>query len=219
MKWIVFLILLVGISVQAKPVKVVVIDTGLKTEYLNKANLCLSGHRSFADGTLNDTLGHGTNVVGLINKYAKNTDYCIVILKYTNSSKNPKNAQNFIRALEYTKTLKPDIINLSTYGPGYIQKERQLILDFLNKDVTIVASAGNGGSNLDLNCNSYPACYDRRIWTIGALGVSKTNTGSIVDAFFPGNLQTAFGITLSGTSQATAIFTGKMIQHLKKDRK
>lgn len=207
------------LPVFGKTLKVAVIDTGIEAEYLNNANLCLSGHKSFVDDTITDYMGHGTNVVGLINTHAKGADYCLIVIKFANRRLATSNATNFIKALEYIKELKPDIVNISVSGPEPITKEKHIIKQLLDRNIKIVVAAGNEERNLNISCKSYPACYDERLWVISAFDISEANTGAIVDAYLTGKEQTAYNITLSGSSQAAAIFTGKLVNTMSKGLK
>lgn len=211
--------LLFSISVQAKPLKVAVIDTGIEAKFLNTSNLCLTGHKSFygIDGveSLEDDIGHGTNVIGLINKYAKNANYCIVVIKFTKQGAPPSDSiPTFKKALLYAESIKPDIINISVSGRGVADGEAAIIKRLLDRGVKIVVAAGNHAANMDKDCNYYPACYDERMWVISSNDLDQTNKGDIVDAYLSGKHKKANGHKMSGSSQSTAIFTGKLIKNL-----
>jgi len=215
MKWI-LLILLFSIPLQAKTYRVAVIDTGLQKKYISEANLCIKGHKSFVKGeTIVDNHGHGTNIVGLIKKNAGNADYCIVIVKYYSTYNPAVNMKNLIKALDYASTIKPDIINLSLGGGGIIVKERLLIRKLLNAGTIINAAAGNEYTNLDNNCNYYPACYDKRINVISAKDFDSANKGHVVSIYVDGKDRSAFGFKMTGTSQSTAVYTGMLIRGMK----
>ena len=48
MKWILIIIFSIfSISSYAKTLKIAVIDTGIKSEFISKAKLCKEGHKSF----------------------------------------------------------------------------------------------------------------------------------------------------------------------------
>ena len=91
-----FLFTIVAFANQKKQLKVAVIDTGLnfQDDRFNR-HLCRSGHKDFTDSGLNDTNGHGSTVVSLIEKYARNANYCFLIYKfYLNSNSGSVNLQN-----------------------------------------------------------------------------------------------------------------------------
>jgi major intracellular serine protease len=211
MKYLLFTLFFTNIA-YSKQLRVAVIDTGIQKAYTKQANLCKSGHKSFAkDKSVVDTHGHGTNIAGLIKNKAGKSKYCIIVIRfYSNGAGDLSKA--FIRSLEYAYILKPDILNLSGGGLFSDKRERLIIKRILDKGIIVNAAAGNESLNLDNNCLYYPACYDKRINVIGAKNVPQSNYGKIVDYTINGKDRKAFGITLSGTSQSTAIFTGLMIK-------
>lgn len=204
------------IQLNAKTIRIAVIDTGLQSKYINKAHLCPNKSTSFTNTKVfTDKNGHGTNVVGLINKNIRNKDYCIIIIKYYNEYNPELNIKNFIKALKYTLTIKPDILNLSLGGTGVIPQEKKLIYKLLDKGIIINAAAGNTQTNLNKSCSFYPACYDKRINVVSSRDFIEANRGKIVDVYINGKNKEAFGITLTGTSQATAIYTGLIVGNIK----
>lgn len=220
MKWISFILILLFTCVsQAKQLRVAVIDTGLDRQYHNQARLCPTGHKIFTtDKTLHDRVGHGTNVTGLITKHAGNSDYCIILIKFF-SKERQNTFYTLIQALGYANKLKPDIISLSGGGKVPSIHEKFIVKHILKNNIKLVVAAGNNGDNLDKNCNYFPACYDKRILVIGALDIRSSNRGNIVDYYVSGKDKVGFGVTMSGTSQATAIFTGKLIRKMSEVKK
>ena len=102
-----------------------VIDTGLKySEYSRNVKLCKFGHKDFTsighyhslpnvvDPVPADEHGHGTNVLGLITKYAEDTNYCIVVLKfYSPSAVGDDFLINEVRAIKYATAIKIKYLN------------------------------------------------------------------------------------------------------------
>lgn len=217
MKRLIFLItLLWGIDSAAKDViKVAVIDTGLKMMYRPSAHLCKTGHKDFTGEGLEDYKEHGTNIIGLIVNNADADNYCIVIIKAYSKSGNFQ----ITKALEYAYNIDVDIINLSGGGPGQYEDEKAIVHKLLEKGTTLIFAAGNDGRNLDRICYYYPACYDPRIYVIGNNARSSNFGKSTVDAVEDGEHQQAFGFMFSGTSQSTALFTGKLLNEINKKQK
>ena len=207
------LFLLLVSHAQTKMIKIAVIDTGLDFKD-TKINICDYGHADFTGQGLQDVDGHGSNISSLIDTYAENTSHCQFIIKYYD-----KRGYNFVAALEYAIKLKPDVINISTVGTEPSAQEAQLIKLALDEGIIIVAAAGNDARNLDLKCNYYPACSDKRVVSVGNLinpfrRNPNSNYGGRVTAWEIGTDITAGGYTLSGTSQASAIRAGKLIKEL-----
>jgi hypothetical protein len=215
------------------PVKIAVVDTGFGWHgYGKQVKLCKYGHKDFTVrqeystdfGTKTkvplDRHGHGTNIAGIIDAYAKESgiNYCIVIVKFF----DPKNtAENNIaaseKALEYVYNIKADMVNYSAGGTEHDAIEALFVKKFLDRGGVFVAAAGNTNSNLDDNNFEYPAMYDDRVVTVGGLDrfglrMPMSNYGKVVKRWELGENVTANHIRLTGTSQATAIATGKLIR-------
>ena len=92
--------------------------------------------------------------------------------------------------------------------------ELRSILTILRTGADISVAAGNDGLDLDKKCSAFPSCYkkiinSRRFHVVGAINAKFSNFGSIVETY-----ETGIDVgspMMSGTSQATAIFTNKLI--------
>jgi subtilisin family serine protease len=220
-----------------KQVKVIVIDTGFDYSYMKQANLCPSGHKSFLEEIYplrnpddkdtpvyapwnEDLHGHGTNIVGLLAQYAR-ADYCVVIYRYY--SPTTRNDKASTLAWQAAADSDADVIVYSGGGLAPIAAEKAAVKKALIKGKIIFAAAGNEMHDLDGNCNYYPACYYRRIVVVGDLKYDNTlqessNYGDCVDFYANGVNQSAFGRTMTGTSQANAIVAGKLIAEISKEK-
>lgn len=238
MKYLLISLLFLSSLVYAKPnacnkqIKIAVIDTGFGYHGVdNNVPLCNVEHKDFTKSQMftkrslrtsypTDTHGHGTNIIGLISRYAapSRANYCIIVIKFwtpefTTARENNKNS---LSALTYAISLKPDIINYSAGGEHYLQEEATLIKSYLDQGGMLVAAAGNEGKELGVNGNYYPAMLDPRIMVVGNKNwnesrVASSNYGKLVKAWEYGVEREALGVTMTGTSQATAIATGKII--------
>jgi hypothetical protein len=218
MKYFISLLLTVFSFSAKATIEVAVIDTGLNQAKVN-APLCKFGLLDFTkSGSTSDIapLLHGSNVVSLIMQNAGSGDYCIKVLKVF-SSKNGKpefDYEAYLGALSYLEKNRPALINISSAGIDTgTSEERRLIKAILDKKIVIVAAAGN--KSLDLNkegCIIYPACADPRIYMIGNLKSSKSNYGRFVDIVIDGTDKDGGGVTLTGSSQSAAIFSGLVIR-------
>lgn len=248
-KIILFLVAFMSISTFANKRKVVdpdkdkikigVLDTGFGYHGLGKgATLCQKGHKDFTDDqrytdefkTIDkiplDTHRHGTNIVGLIDKYAKpsGVKYCIVILKvysFDAAGNTTSNINNTIEGINYATKIGIKVLNYSGGGEETGDTELKAIKNFFKKGgLLFMAAAGNDGQNLDER-PYFPALDDPRVRIVGNMDekgniVKSSNYGNAVDRWEVGVKAKVFGITLTGTSQATAIATGKMMFKFKK---
>lgn len=211
----------------SKPIIVAVIDTGFGYNGLGKkAKLCKTGHKDFTteraiapgyntiDPIPKDYMGHGTNIVGIIDAQVKSSNYCIVIIKYF--SLNSDNLESSLNAIKYAIEINANYINYSSNGRTKNTAEIVVVKRFLDKGGVFVAAAGNEGVDLH-KINMYPAMSDSRVIVVGNLGLNgkkatSSNYGLPVTIWETGTNIDGFGLVMTGTSQATAIVTSKMIK-------
>ncbi len=216
-------------------IKVAIIDTGLDlSDYRFRGKLCKTGHRSFS-GSINDIHGHGTHVAGLIVKYGPPDGYCLMIIKYYEEhNKGRINLANTFKSIKHAINNGAMVINYSGGGSTLYKKELNIIRN--SPHVTFVIAAGNGGMDVSKSTKNryYPASYDLpNIVAVGSLDLkgkklTTSNYGDTIDAWEIGlNVVSTVpnGICwhkstynclmrMSGTSQATAIATGKLLRKL-----
>lgn len=204
-----------------KPIVVAVIDTGISTKIKdikqfiynpeNKPNFY--GYDLTNKG-IEDTHGHGTNVVGIMLNI--NPNIKILPLKYYNENGySIKNAINSLRALDIAIKLNVDIISYSGGGGSYYVEEKKLLDEAMAKGITIVTALGNDGENINEN-PYFPASYgNSNIISVGnydeineKLSDRSNYSRSGNSIAYRGISIKAFGKTLTGTSQATAFITG-----------
>lgn len=224
-----------------KRIMVAVIDTGLDESLMNKDWVCPEGHKDFSGNGLNDTHGHGTHISGLVDQYAKDyiflknkkapkdidnveADYCQIIIKYYDP-KSSDNLENTIKAFRWAIDQHVDIINYSGGGLEANKAEKAVVQEALDKGIKFVAAAGNERSDIDMH-PYYPAMYDKRIFIVANLVspdsrevASSSNTGKSINTYeigtnilsrLPGS---TFGY-MTGTSQAAAIKSGKLVREM-----
>jgi hypothetical protein len=209
------LTLLFSLPVSAK-IKVAVIDTGIRSGY--NIPICEDGLVNATKLPMRDSDGHGTNVAYLINEEAKGVDYCQVIIKFYDKGVK-SGIRGLIRALHYVSTRDDiQIVNISAGGQNPHKFEKMLINKLLKQGKIVVSAAGNNNSNLNKKCNYFPACYFSDIIVVGNgnrfFKYNKSNYGKVVDVWVDGENEGPSDLKMSGTSQATAIHTGKIIRGL-----
>lgn len=200
--------------------RVAVIDTGLDlTDMRFIPHLCGSGHEDFTGEGLTDTVGHGTHVAGIIKAEAGDAPFCLQILKfYSAYADGMTNLRREIQALRVARGA--DIVNLSIGGPEFSEPELLALKAIRGK---LVAAAGNEGNDLAI-VPYYPASYGLPNMIVVGNGVSQegrfleSNYGRQVNVWEWGKVDSTLpggrrGIMI-GTSQATAVQTGKLIQEL-----
>lgn len=212
--------------------RVGVIDSGLDlNDPRFESVLCKDGnHRDFSGHGINDSNGHGTHVVGLIAKYAKKANYCVVIYKYYHSGwSTPPEA--FAEALDFALNDNIDILNISGGGTKFHIEEYESIK--AHPEVKIFAAAGNEGEDF-ATTPYFPAAYpldniyaigngkdkDSKASTSGYGGrIRYWEDGQLAESTFPlwkcGFYDRPKGkdcrVKLSGSSMSAAIFTGKWL--------
>jgi hypothetical protein len=195
-----------------------------------------------------DSHGHGTHVTYLIEQYLKdipNTEYCIVVIKYwIHGQKASRSVQNTTDSLDRAYQIAVDFINYSSFGSEPAEKEEKIIKKILKTNTKIVTAAGNEGAEIvsDIEnelrmleakvlkkdppniTTAYPANYDDKIIVVGNwekqfVPNPSSNWGSRVNVWEIGTDVVAGGNMMTGTSQATAIHTGKLVRKTILERK
>ena len=213
-----------------KKLIVAVIDTGFGYNGAgqNDYHLCPKWHRDLVGlgtyehqhtvvGVPLDTHGHGTNVVGLIERYAGlDVDYCVVIIKFYDDRVPGISKRLSSVAINYARKIHADVINISAGGYSPSDTEQRAVKKYLDQGGSIFAAAGNNGVDLGLK-PYYPAMSDPRVNIVGAfdenlkMKTSYSNYKKDLHFWEIGTNLEAYGITMTGTSQATAVATGKWI--------
>lgn len=222
MKYLFSLLLFTSLS-EAKPFKVAVIDSGLDGRYQSTLPLCPEGHKSFTASSWDKdgVHSHGTNIAMTIHKHAGTLpNFCLLIIKVL-SNIDPIIQRNPLPdAIDYAIEQGASIINISISGQVSDHNEKVAIQRALNNDIVILVAAGNNDLNLDIDCIIYPACYKftKNKEGFGVIGnymepgvrQPNSNTGKVVTKWELGTDIRTKDLVMTGTSQATAVATGKL---------
>jgi subtilisin family serine protease len=220
------------IAKEKRVLKVAVIDTGLDQDDPRfKSVLCKSGHKNFINGSTktNDNHGHGTHIAGLIKKFAGDKGYCLVILKYFDAVSDGGNTlYREIQAIKWAHHIGADIVNFSGGGKNFEAIEYHAVKNA--KNTMFFVAAGNQGKDISKEQDKfYPASYQLpNITVIGNVDSQMQRTpssnygdhriiwevGTNVHSSVPCSLYGSCEMSMTGTSQSTAVYTGKMIRRI-----
>lgn len=199
--------------------KIAVIDTGIKENSPLKKFMCLDGHKDFTGTGLDDAHGHGTNIAGIIARNIDPSRECIVVLKFYDPFNTQSSSENFNLALKEAVDQKVSFVNFSGGGQGSSEIELSLIEQLLKNGTVVVVAAGNDGKNLTEDCFYFPACYkvnNKNFHVVenvnNGIRVPSSNWGGPVTDKENGYQQDVEGIVMTGTSQAAAVATSKLIR-------
>lgn len=224
---IITLILLLSLIAKAETIRIAVIDTGFdfNSKITKHVKLCKTGHKDLTNTGLHDTNGHGTHIASLIATEAKNSDYCLIIIKYYDASHKGYISTGELSALAISWAIqqKVDIINYSSGGTGYVAVEKMFVDKALDNGIIFVAAAGNESTDLNKG-HYYPAMYDKRIIVVGNVDKNgrrspSSNFNGPTDLSVIGENVEAACLNeryckMTGTSQSTAKVTGRVINQV-----
>ena len=210
----------ISLSAHAKDNRIViaVIDTGVRLSVKIRPYLCHYGHYAIYPNhtALEDFNDHGTNVAGLIADRINPKTHCLQIISYCRIDCTENTDMTAITSgIYHAIANRASFINLSLEGPAPSLSERKAIDSALVLGIKVVVAAGNSYKNLDKKCDVYPACYDFDSTNFHVVGSSThqrgykpySNYGKAVKYLEDGTQQGS--PKMNGTSQATAIHTGK----------
>lgn len=221
-KLLVLMFVLLAKDSFAKPIRVGILDAGLDPKYTSQLPLCPGLSKDFTgQGLDTDWMGHGTNVAGLVTKFAGQSDkYCIVMYKVIYPGiMLPRYLHAVVSALDDAQKNNIQLLNISLSGRGAYIAERAAIYKSLNAGTSIVVAAGNDSVNLSETCNAYPACYDPRLIVVGNYSIPgtfhpTTNYKGPTKIYELGCTYSSVNGTMCGTSMSAAVVTGKLVHKL-----
>lgn len=211
-----------SISAGSPDVVIAVVDTGVDAEHPDLAHQLQSGYDVLTGthGIPVDDNGHGTQMAAIIAAEGNNAlgvagvswKSRIMPIKVLDAG-GAGSYTDIIEGLIYAADHGADIINLSLGGYAYSEMMSDAVQYAHDKNVVIVAGAGNDGSNYPI----YPAALPH---VLGVVATGETdekwsysNFGGFVDLAAPGvgilsaTVGGGYGYA-SGTSQAAAFVSG-----------
>lgn len=218
-------------NVSAKSeVIIAVLDTGVSREHedLRDANI-LAGYDAVerVAGVNEDTVGHGTGVIGIIAATADNglgiagVAHGVTILPIkVSASGTTIYSSDLIAGIRFAADSGAKIINMSVGGYYSSYAEQEAVNYAIEKGCILISAAGNGGNRPYADQKSYPASYD------GVISVASyspngersdfSQYNDAVDVAAPGEMITipytengeSLYKTDSGTSYSCALVSG-----------
>jgi subtilisin family serine protease len=199
-------------------VRVAVVDTGYPQGAPGRAlsrYMCDTGHLDLTGNGLRDTHGHGTAMLQILSEYVSPATHCLAVIKYSGGYGGSGGGISL--AIDHAMAIGAAYINISSNGSGYDAAEYASLRRAVAAGIVVAVAAGNEGSDLSTQCDTYPACHRiaaRNFIVVGnyyesGARVPSSNYGGPVNCRAVG-VNTYGG---SGTSQATAMCLGDKIQH------
>lgn len=221
--------------------KIVVIDTAVNEYQLSMKYMCKDGSvspdghsksfhsRAEADKLGFSTLRHGENVVSLIGNGINSDKYCVyhIFWNYQNNAN-----YNYVQALKLASQLTNVVglnLSISTENTSVaIPQEETYIGQMISKGVKVVAALGNEDVLLTKeNCFTFPACLQAKFnksqfFVVGSNTKmradedfnfkSYSNSSTYLEVSYEDGTKRGWPV-LTGTSQAAAVYTGKLFNN------
>jgi hypothetical protein len=225
MKMLIPVLLMAGISHAAETrTKIAVVDTGISDSQILQPYMCENGVKNMTKYGRSDAHGHGSHIVHIIGSRIDVSKYCIVSYKVYHHPKvyKPKSDEamkDSLKALKDIENRDYKYVNISMSG-GYSTTEYFTFKRLTRRGVKVSVAAGNDEVTFTKKrCEVYPACYKLRknFYVVSAKDMVKSNKGWFTIKEKGKNIK-SYGGTMSGSSQATALWTAKLINESKKNR-
>lgn len=222
---LIYLLILFTVSCSAKETrkKVAILDTGIDRDFPSQY-LCSEGHKDFTGEGLQDYVHHGSHLAYIIKNYINPRKECILVLKFYDHLAD-FHSTPLVKAYKYLQTIDIDFLNISFGGKVFAPVEKETMEILLNKGVEISNAAGNSSQDLSKSCNYYPACYNFKNQYYHVVASCKDGVYSEFSNYNGpttdcnnGEKVHAGPYIFSGTSQSTAIQTGKNVENSRKLR-
>jgi len=201
--------------------KVLIADTGVSQRVRLKYRKFLS-KRDLKSKALNDRHGHGTHIFGIIAEKACPGVQLIPCVDFKKGKKEGSFKTEF-KCLKQAIRQNVDIVNYSAGGRAYYAEEHDLVKILNRNKTTIVAAAGNDKASIFNEPPYYPAAYaESNIIAVGSIMPTReraptSNHGKNSMVWEIGHEVYSFNrhadkVMMSGTSQATAAHTARLVE-------
>lgn len=203
---------------QSSETIVAVIDTGIDSEHSVFDGRLIQGYNIYDNNSdCYDDVGHGTHVSSTIVDVTEGIDN-IMIMPVKIFGKFDSTTDSMVYSgMIYAINHGADVMNLSLGGPGISYLQERAVEFATERDVAVIASAGN--DSIDLTRNDYSPANIRGVVTVSALNkelekASYSNFGEgVIDFAAPGSsikgAKNGGGyVEMSGTSMAAPHVTG-----------
>lgn len=221
MKMVIPMLLIANVAIANETrTKIAVIDTGVSYNQFLQPYMCEDGVKNLTKYGKSDAHGHGSHIVHIIGSRIDASKYCIMSFKvWHDVSSSVTSARDTVKALSIiNKDSKFKYINISMSGGAKDKLEYGLLKQLTEKNIKISVAAGNESEYLPKSidkCDTYPACYKLRLNnnfnTVQASDLPYSNYGSFTVKAKGKRIKSWKGKRLSGSSQAAAIYTSKLI--------
>jgi subtilisin family serine protease len=209
-------------------IKIAILDTGVNPEHATVYGRCPQGFNAInqdlptldvPDGILNEVVGHGTMIAGLIARLAPNAT--LVPVRVLNGD-GIGTGLSAAKGVMFAKEEGARVINISFSGGVFHEAMNEVIQLALEDGCTIVASAGNDGEGR----TRYPAGMTGviSVASVQANGARSlfSNYGRTIDICAPGNAivgasETGGYATWSGTSFAAPFVAAQAALLIERD--
>lgn len=201
-----YLVLSLFFALQSKALTVMLIDSGVNLKALPN----VTGDGPFIGTMSEGHRSHGTHVASVIIREA----HCPTLQVVSCSQR----IKDYADCLREAVALHPDVLNLSIVGYSPIREEREYIDKLVHSGTKIFAATGNDSLNLDTGLKTaFPAQLPGVTAVTSSTGHYANKLSNAIEEDGTNVIGLDYmgqTITMSGTSQATAIASGKYLKKL-----
>jgi len=175
------------LGVRGEGITVAILDSGLNSSLEDFTDSNIKYYNAFLDSSqkencLDDSFGHGTDCCGILcgggkSFYGVAPDISLLLIKITNQN-GQRIPSAIVRGLERAIEMQSDVISMSFTIPqdNNFQVVHDKIKDAFDKNITVVASAGDSGG-VGFPVNEFPASFPECL-SIGGINRQKLRSSA-----------------------------------------